>query len=260
MRITLMICVGLSILASSFASGQDETYRGMDLDKRFGIQFEVCTLREGKTLAQVEQLNSKFNQILTEIESNGTGLRLTPFYSHGTPQNPSADFIDIFVGPIEEFGNTWTAFMASNDGPKVYQQFQKLAKCHNRFAFGTPKMTDVQQMLSTNERVITFNWCSAKEGVTQNQLRAKHDAWLAANKGSFQAAAWSIIEPQQGAGLYHGRFAHMNVFTSLNQMFANEEWIANGGGLAGIDDYYSAYASCDGNSSYVGTDIYRAPN
>ena len=61
MRITLMICVGLSILVSSFASSEDGTYRGMDLAKRFGIQFEVCTLREGKTLAQVEKLNSKFN-------------------------------------------------------------------------------------------------------------------------------------------------------------------------------------------------------
>ena len=255
-----MVSVALSILTSSFASGQDETYRGMDLDKRFGMQFEVCTLQDGKTLADVDRLTPRFNQVLTEIQSKGSALRLTPFYSHGTPENPGADFIDIFVGPIKEFGSTWTAFMGSEDGPKVYQDFQKLAKCHNKFAFGTPKMVDVQEMLSTNERVITFNWCSAKEGVGSEQLRAKHDAWLAANVGSFQAAAWSIIEPQQGAGLFHGRFAHMNIFTSFNQMFANEEWIANGGGLRGIDDYYSSYATCDGNSSYTGADIYRAPN
>ena len=121
-------------------------------------------------------------------------------------------------------------------------------------------MTKVDEMLSTDERVITLNWCTPKPGVSYQQLKAKHDSWLAANKDGFQAAAWSVIVPRQGAGNAQGRFAHMNVFTSLNQMFANEEWIANGGGRDGISDYYSSYADCDGDSSYTAEYIYKAPN
>ena len=137
------------------------------------------------------------------------------------------------MAPIEEIGRTWTDFLSTSEGPKAYSNFQSAAKCHNKLAYGTPKMTKVdEEMMSSDERVITLNWCTPKAGVSYQQLKAKHASWLQANKDSFQAAAWSVIVPRQGAGNAQGRFAHMNVFTSLNQMFANEEWIANGGGRA----------------------------
>jgi len=39
----------------------------------------------------------------------------------------------------------------------------------------------------------------------------------------FQVVGWNIVELQQGDGLYDGPFTHMDVFTGLNPMSANEE-------------------------------------
>ena len=256
--ITLLLVLPFG--AAVLADDHGENYRGMNLNKNFGVQFEICELREGKTMADVNKVNRSIEKVLTSIDSKGSILRLTPFYSHGTPATPAADFLDLFVAPIEEIGRTWTDFLSTSEGPKAYSNFQSAAKCHNKLAYGTPKMTKVDEMISSDERVITLNWCTPKAGVSYQQLKAKHESWLQANKDSFQAAAWSVIVPRQGAGNAQGRFAHMNVFTSLNQMFANEEWIANGGGRDGISDYYSSYADCDGDSSYTAEYIYKALN
>jgi len=252
--------VSLLLASVSYGAHHEETYRGMDLNKRFGIQFEICTLREGKSMASVNRVNAKIAGVMTEINAKGSVLRLTPFYSHGTPSNPSADFLDMVVAPMDELGVIWTDFLAADGGSKAYSDFQSQAKCHNKLAFGVPKLTKVDEMMSTDERVITLNWCTPKEGVSMAQMKAKHASWLAANKDSFKAAAWSVLIPRQGAGTAQGRFAHMNVFTSLKQMFANEEWIANGGGNEGISDYYSSYADCDGDSSYTAEYIYKPSN
>ena len=255
-----LIFLSLVLSVNSFGAHHEETYRGMDLTNRFGIQFEICNLREGKTIGSVNRLDAKINKVMNSVDGKASILRLTPFYAHGTAQEPSSDFIDMVVGPIPAIGNTWTDFLASAEGPKVLSDFSGLAKCHNKFAMGTSKMMKLEEMNSTDERIITLNWCTAKEGVSYQQLKAKHASWLAANKDSFKAAAWSIISPRQGAGNMQGSFAHMNVFTSLNQMFANEEWIANGGGSEGIRDYYNSYANCAGESSYTAEYIYKASN
>jgi len=255
-----LILVSLLFASTSYGKHHEETYRGMDLSKNFGIQFEVCTLRDGKSMASVDRINSKIASVMTEINAKGSVLRMKPFYAHGSTSNPSPDFIDLIVGPMDEIGAIWTDFLASDGGPKVYGEFQNAAKCHNKLAYGVPKLTKVDEMMSTDERVITLNWCTPKEGVSMAQLRAKHASWLAANQDGFKAASWSVLVPRQGAGTAQGRYAHMNVFTSLKQMFANEEWIANGGGNAGLSDYYSSYADCDGDSSYTAEYIYKPSN
>ncbi|MBT7539069.1 MAG: hypothetical protein HN683_07000, partial [Gammaproteobacteria bacterium] len=235
-----LILVSLLFASTSYGKHHEETYRGMDLSKNFGIQFEVCTLRDGKSMASVDRINSKIASVMTEINAKGSVLRMKPFYAHGSTSNPGPDFIDLIVAPMDEIGAIWTDFLATDGGSKVFGEFQNAAKCHNKLAYGVPKLTKVDEMMSTDERVITLNWCTPKEGVSMAQLRAKHASWLAANQDAFKAASWSVLVPRQGAGTAQGRYAHMNVFTSLKQMFANEEWIANGGGNAGLSDYYSS--------------------
>ncbi|MDC0213968.1 hypothetical protein OAL14_04080 [Gammaproteobacteria bacterium] len=260
-----MIKLGLTLItilwaSTGLAGHHEENYRGMDMNQRFGAQFELCTLADKQKIAAVDRLNPRFSKVLEEIEAKTSVLRLTPFYSHGDPANATADFIDMLVGPIKEIGNTWTNFLATENGPKIYNDFQSLAKCHNKLAMGTSKMINVESLNATDERILTFNWCTPKEGISYQQLKAKHDSWLAENKEAFNASGWSVLTLRQGAGNYQGRFAHMNVFTSLNQMFDHEEWVANGGGIEGINDYYASYADCDGESSYTAEYIYKAPN
>ena len=183
-----LILVSLLFASTSYGKHHEETYRGMDLSKNFGIQFEVCTLRDGKSMASVDRINSKIASVMTEINAKGSVLRMKPFYAHGSTSNPGPDFIDLIVAPMDEIGAIWTDFLATDGGSKVFGEFQNAAKCHNKLAYGVPKLTKVDEMMSTDERVITLNWCTPKEGVSMAQLRAKHASWLAANQDAFKGA------------------------------------------------------------------------
>ena len=83
-------------------------------------------------------------------------------------------------------------------------------------------MIDTVALDSTDNRIMTMNWCAPKDGVSYEQLRAKHDSWLEASGDSFTAAAWNIIDPRQGAGTRQGKFMHMVSFTSASALMANE--------------------------------------
>ncbi|MFZ8973679.1 MAG: hypothetical protein ACO2ZD_06250 [Pseudomonadales bacterium] len=45
-------------------------------------------------------------------------------------------------------------------------------------------------------------------------------------------------------------------YANAQQLMANENWIANGGGRA-LSDYYSAYANCDGESVWQASYLYK---
>ena len=53
MKKILTLIIALFFGVGTLADNHSESYRGMDLSKSFGIQFEVCELRDGKTMAEV---------------------------------------------------------------------------------------------------------------------------------------------------------------------------------------------------------------
>ena len=144
------------------------------------------------------------------------------------------------------------------EGPKLLDDLSKVADCRFKFGQGINKMIDTAALDSTDNRIMTMNWCAPKDGVSYEQLRAKHDSWLAASGDSFTAAAWNIIDPRQGAGTRQGKFMHMVSFTSASALMANENWIANGGGWKGIQDYLTSYADCEGESAWTAEYLVKA--
>jgi hypothetical protein len=102
-------------------------------------------------------------------------------------------------------------------------------------------------------RVIQTEWCTPKPGVTSAQLKAKHDSWLATNKENLNMIGWAIILPRLGQAARKGSYMHFVIYDSIGALMKNQNWMANGGGLAGTQDYYNSYADCEGPSVWDGT-------
>ena len=258
MKKLMIAFLALGMFNHAFADDHSQTWRGVNMAENFGVQFEVCALEPGKTIADVERLDARMKEIWAKLDIDLSFLRLTPMYSATMPSQPTSDYINLVMGNISALGAGWDAWLASKEGPKLLNDLSKVADCRFKFGRGINKMIDTAALDSTDNRIMTMNWCAPKDGVSYEQLRAKHDSWLAASGDSFTAAAWNIIDPRQGAGTRQGKFMHMVSFTSASALMANENWIANGDGWKGIQDYLTSYADCEGESAWTAEYLVKA--
>ena len=255
--ISALLLIGLSANLAA-ADDNEKVWRGVNLADNFGVQFEVCELNKGKTIADVARLNARVKAAWSKLGIELSFLRLTPMFTHSMPGDAKVDYIDLVMGGIDKFGPAWDAWMASSEGPKIMADQAKVADCRLKYGRGINKMVDITALDSTDNRVMTMNWCAPKAGVSYSQIKAKHDSWLAESGDSFTAAAWNIVDPRQGAGARQGHFMHMVSFTSVSALMENENWIANGGGWVGIQDYLTSYAECEGESAWVADYVIKA--
>ena len=64
---------------------------------------------------------------------------------------------------------------------------------------------------------------------------------------------WAVILPRLGQAARKGSYMHFVIYDSIGALMKNQNWMANGGGLAGTQDYYNSYADCEGPSVWDGT-------
>ena len=257
-RATLALLAVVALVSSAFADNHENSWRGVDLDKNFGMQFEVCSLQAGKSVADVAKLNARVKQAWSKMNINLSVIRLTPMYSHGMPGQSNVDYINLVMGDINEFGAAWDAWMVSDEATKLMADTAKVADCSFKFGQGINKMLNAAELDSTDNRLMTMNWCAPREGVYSRHLRAKHASWLVDNGDDLDIAAWNIFMPRLGAGSRHGKFMHLVSYTSASKLMANQDWLANGGGGAAMRDYENSYATCEGESAWVAEYIVKS--
>ena len=133
------------VLASSAAIAEDHerSYNGLDLSQQLGIQFEVCTLKEGKSVEDLAKVDARIVKAFDSLGIELSFLRLTPLYSHATPGQASADYIDMVVGSITEFGSGWDKWSDYSDGEKILSDVADIADCDYKFLRGINKHMNV---------------------------------------------------------------------------------------------------------------------
>ena len=247
----------LALLASAQADDHGNTWRGVNLDQQFGIQFEICQLKPGKALSDIAKLDDEAQRLFGINAPDLSLMRLTPMFSHGMPGGTTVSYIDVTMGSIESFGKGWDNWMASKDASKLMANSDKVANCTFKFARAVNRFVNPEALDASDDRLISMNWCSKRENVSWNQLKAKHDAWQAAYEDDSASMAWNIVIPRLGAGNQNGRYMHMVSYANTQQLMANENWVANGDGGAALQDYYTAYGDCDGESIWNASYLYK---
>lgn len=231
----------------------DEEYDGIVLSELGGMQYEVCKLKPGKTLTDADEQTNFAASEFKRLELGLGIVNFTPFYDHATPSNETADYITMVYGSIPAFADGWTKWEKSERAAKVMESRSEVGNCHFKFNHVLYKYMDVPALEASPRRVIQTEWCRAKPGVTSEQLRAKHDSWLASNQDDLSMIGWAIILPQLGQASRKGSFMHFVIYDSIAGLMQNQNWLANGGGGASTQDYYNSYADCEGPSVWDGT-------
>ncbi|MAU92049.1 MAG: hypothetical protein CBD42_006720 [Gammaproteobacteria bacterium TMED182] len=249
-----MVC----LIPFSFADDHSNTWRGVDLNQQFGIQFEICKLKPGQSIEDIAKLDKEVSRLFAKNAPDLSIMRLTPMYSHGMPGDSGASYIDITMGAIEAFGTGWDQWMASKPAQKLMANSNEIADCTFKFTRAVNRVANKTELDASDNRLISMNWCSKRDNVGWNQLKAKHDAWQAAYEDDASSMAWNVVLPRLGTRSVNGRFMHMVSYANATQLMANENWVANQGGGQALADYYSAYASCDGESVWNASYLYRS--
>ena len=142
--IIVFIVFALALTVVPFVSGDDHdnSWRGVDLDRWFGVQFEVCKLRPGKTMSDVLKLD---NEARKQFAANTQGislLRLTPMFSHAMPGDSAADYLNIVMGSIPDIGASWgSPFIVTHSAGllTVYRCPSRLLEASGNAGVSTPQ-------------------------------------------------------------------------------------------------------------------------
>ena len=248
----------LCLIPATYADDHKNLWRGVDLNQQFGIQFEICKLKPGQSIEDIAKLNKEVSRLLAQNAPNLSIMRLTPMFSLGMPGDSSVSYIDITMGSIEAFGAGWDQRMASKPAQKLMANSSEIADCTFKFTRAVNRVANKTELDASDNRLISMNWCSKRDNVGWNQLKAKHDAWQAAYENGASSMAWNVVLPRLGTRSVNGRFMHMVSYANAKQLMADENWIANQGGSQVHADYYSAYTSCDGESIWNANYLYRS--
>jgi hypothetical protein len=97
---------------------------------------------------------------------------------------------------------------------------------------------------------VSWNWCSRKEGVSLEDLQARHDMMVEElKKDNTGLSGWVIVAPVTGAAQAPGDFVHLGFYNDVESFMEYKEAFA-AGGWEGYYDYTDNYASCNGEELY----------
>ena len=242
----LGILIGTAALAADSAS-----YSGINVNQANAMQMQLCTLKSGKSMANYERVVDNYIEWSKENDVEVFFMRATPLFVGGNQDGtPQFDFMEILVSPYDVSANGWSKWLGSEEGQKLNAQWQDTADCRVSMNAGMIQVIDQETLAATDERILTFNWCSRNDGVSTDQLIAKHQQMAAGWTTDAPIKAWLTMVPGLGSRNTPGDFAHILSFADMQGLMAWQNNWANNEGWRQTQDYQASYAQCTGHNTY----------
>ncbi len=255
MRLFLLIMGTVFGAAAVAATGQ---YSGMNLEQGNALQMQLCTLKPGKSMANYNRVIDAYIKWSKDNDVEVFLMRGTPVFQSAGP-NPGAnfDFLEMLISPYAVSGNGWTRWLTGEEGQKLNAQWQDTADCRVSMNHAFIQFIDTEALSNTDERMLAFNWCTRNEGVSSDQLFAKHRQLASSWTKESPIKAWTVMYPGLGSRNTPGQFAHLMSFEDANGLMAWQNATANDGGWRVRQDYETAYADCVGDNVYYAEVLHR---
>ena len=246
-----IILFALGMLVGSVAFAATGQYSGMNLEQGNALQLNLCSLKPGKTMTNYNRVMDSYVEWSKENDVELFVIRATPMMVSPNPNaGADIDFIDMLIGPYEVSGGSWTKWLTGEDGQKINAQWQETADCRVAMNAAFIQVIDRDALSGRDDRVMTFNWCTRNEGVSSDQLIAKHQQIASTWNTDSPIKAWTIMFPGLGSRNTPGDFAHLLSFEDASGLMAWQNAIANESGWRSRQDYETSYADCTGENAY----------
>ena len=219
--------------------------------KPYNMQVNFCKLNEGISM---EEYSDAVNDYIQWSKKNDVEVyvsRQMPIFPHDNfVSNRGFDFQEILAGPFNVTGKAWDLWRGSREGQKLAKQWQEKATCYVKMGHAYDQYLDQKALESDNDRVVSWNWCSRKDGVSLNELQARHDLMIEElKKDNIGLSGWVIVAPSTGGAQAPGDFVHLGFYDDIESFMEYKEAFASGG-WEDYYDYTENYASCSGEELY----------
>ena len=257
MKILCKWLASVSILAWSSIGIADDHSPAENANLPLAAQIQLCNLNDGKTMADYDRMANDYFKWSEKNDVAVTFIRHTPLFTSANASNPGYDFIEYLISDHETSGSSWSKWMTTKDGQKLNERWQDIATCYVKMGVLYVRYADQEANAKDDDRIVTMDWCTRREGISWDQLRAKHDQIEASFPEGVENIVWAIMSPNVGAADAPGEFAHINVFPDMNAFMARQKWLSHEEGWKVRDDYTSSYASCNGDSAFIEQVLHR---
>jgi hypothetical protein len=136
--------------------------------------------------------------------------------------------------------------MTTKTGQKLAAEWGDVGTCHIKMGALFTQWADVEAINTDNDRIVTWNWCTRRDGVTHDDLNKAHAAFIEENPDGLGNIGWFTLYPNIGGADAAGEFAHIVVYPDMADLMQHQEWYAKGG-WRGRMDYYQM-ADCTGEA------------
>jgi len=253
------LLIMLGMLIGSVAHAATGQFAGLNLEQGNSLQLQLCSLKPGKSMADYAKVVDAYFAWSKANNVETTFLRATPMFA-SPPQGETElgfDFIEMLFSPFDVAGRGWTQWLTTDEGRKLNAQWQAAANCRVSISAAFINVIDPAALSATNDRVMVLNWCTRREGVSVDQLVAKHQQIASGWTPEAPLKAWATVYPSLGSRNTPGEFAHLLMFTDANGLMAYQNGLANNEGWRNRLDYETSYAECVGDNVYYGQVLHR---
>ena len=249
----------LAIVSMATLADNHEFTGGIGENEPFNLQVQMCSLNEGVTQQDYDQMISDYFDWSEKHEVEVTFVRQVPLFTHANAANPYPyDFIEFLATDHVNAGRGWDKWLSTPDGMELNERWQELAHCDVKMANAVMLWADVDKMNTDSERTVVWNWCDRKPGVTWDQLNLKHEDMLQNGSEDRTNIAWALFFPHFGGAHAPAEFAHLVIYSDIESTMRDTVLFTEGGWRT-QEEYLSSYASCQGR--YVSAEtIMRRPN
>ena len=237
----------LAVFANPAAQADDHMIDNINVQQPFNIQANLCKLNAGVDLDDYQEMIDDYFEWAKENDVDPVFVRQFPLFSHQNLSRPwPYDFVEFLVSDYQRWGKAWDLWLTSQDGMALNERWQSLAMCHVKQAHAFMLYADQEQMATDDERYVTWNWCTRKEGVTFEEISAKHAEYAIDMKEySCGIIVWLVMLTHTGGADAAGEFAHVAIYPDMESFMARRSMQANGGWKV-TRDYFNLYADCTG--------------
>ncbi|MEC7831087.1 MAG: hypothetical protein VX812_04900 [Pseudomonadota bacterium] len=257
-KIILFINVFMFLTFSSHLAYADD--HSQELPNVSNIQVNVCKLNDGVTLDQYNLVTNDYIKWSKKNNVETFYVRHFPLFSHASTGNPPTfDFLEILGSSHETSGKAWDLWLNTKEGQKLNARWQEVADCYPKMGTGVTLWSDQKALANADKRVVTWNWCSLNDGVSAEEIVAKHTDMAKNLEGNDQGIiGWAGIIPRLGRASAPGDFTHIIIFPDIKAAMKHQKTIAQGG-WKHYRDYEKHYASCTGEELYNVEVLNRLP-